>query len=188
MITQVYFIRHAEPNYDNHDDFSRELSVKGLQDSQYIVNLFEQIVIDEFFSSPYKRAIDTLLPLARSRQKEIVTIADFRERKITDTWIEDFTSFTQKQWTDFSYKLDGGESLSQVQERNITALKILLQSHTGKTIVIGTHGTALSTIINYYNPQFDFQAFQKIKNIFPWSVKMEFENLSHLSTQEIPLL
>lgn len=39
MKTKVYFIRHAEPNYDNHDDISRELSPKGLQDSQQIVTI-----------------------------------------------------------------------------------------------------------------------------------------------------
>ena len=25
-MTHIYFVRHAQPNYDNHDDFSRELS------------------------------------------------------------------------------------------------------------------------------------------------------------------
>lgn len=30
MKTKVYFIRHTEPIYDNHDDISRELSPKGL--------------------------------------------------------------------------------------------------------------------------------------------------------------
>ncbi|MBY5034079.1 histidine phosphatase family protein [Streptococcus gallolyticus] len=188
MTTRVYFIRHAEPNYENHNDFLRELTTKGLQDSQKLVNLFDKIAIDAFFSSPYKRSIDTISPLANSRHKEITTVTDFRERKITDIWIEDFAGFTEKQWADFSYKLDGGESLSQVQTRNITALEILLQEYSEKTIIIGTHGTALSTIINYYDPSFGYNEFQKIKHIFPWCVKMEFDNLAHLSTQEIPWL
>lgn len=28
----VYFVRHAEPNYKNHDDVARELSGKGMKD------------------------------------------------------------------------------------------------------------------------------------------------------------
>ncbi len=40
-MTILYFIRHAEPNYENHDDFTRELTHKGLQSSKEIVNLFE---------------------------------------------------------------------------------------------------------------------------------------------------
>ncbi|EGL48830.1 hypothetical protein HMPREF9964_2041 [Streptococcus dysgalactiae subsp. equisimilis SK1249] len=30
MTTLLYFIRHAEPNYDNHDDVTRELTEKGI--------------------------------------------------------------------------------------------------------------------------------------------------------------
>lgn len=54
MKTKVYFIRHTEPNYDNHDDISRELSPKGLQDSQQIVTILRDEQIDYFYSSPYK--------------------------------------------------------------------------------------------------------------------------------------
>ena len=31
-MTHVYFVRHAQPNYENHDDFFRELSPQGLAD------------------------------------------------------------------------------------------------------------------------------------------------------------
>lgn len=36
MITVVYFVRHAEPNYENHDDMTRELSAKGLKDRKLV--------------------------------------------------------------------------------------------------------------------------------------------------------
>lgn len=183
-MTTVYFIRHAEPNYDNHDDLSRELSPKGLQSSKDLVNSFATIQIDAFYSSPYLRAIDTIKPLADSRGQTIQLIPDFRERKITDHWIEDFTGFTEKQWTDFNYHLPGGESLSMVQDRNIRALETLLEAHPGQTILIGTHGTALSTIINYYKPDFQLTDFHRIKHIFPWIVKFEFLETSCLSIIE----
>ena len=35
-MTTVYFIRHAEPNYNNHDDMSRDLSPKGLEDLKLV--------------------------------------------------------------------------------------------------------------------------------------------------------
>ena len=76
-MTTVYFVRHAEPNYDNHDDVSRELSPKGLQSSKDLVNSFAGIQIDTFYSSPYLRAIDTIKPLADSRGRSIHLIPDF---------------------------------------------------------------------------------------------------------------
>jgi len=46
----------------------------------------------------------------------------------------------------------------------------------GATIIIGTHGLALSTIINYY---------LRIANIMPYIVKMNFNNNEYLSREEI---
>lgn len=187
MTTTVYLIRHAEPNYENHDDFLRELTQKGLQDSQELVNVFKDISIDVVYSSPYKRAVDTVKPLADDRHLKIILQNDLRERKITDQWIDDFAGFTERQWQDFSYKLAGGESLAEVQKRNISTLQEILSQQSGRTIVIGTHGTALSTIINYYHQQFCLEDFQRVKHIFPWCIKMTFDGLTHLSTKEIDL-
>ena len=39
-MTTVYFVRHAQPNYENHDDLTRELTEKGLQDRMKIVEAF----------------------------------------------------------------------------------------------------------------------------------------------------
>lgn len=47
-MTTVYFVRHAEPNYGNHDDMSRELSCKGLKDRELVTEfLMEKILSSE---------------------------------------------------------------------------------------------------------------------------------------------
>ena len=100
---------------------------------------------------------------------------DFRERKITDQWIADYHSFCKKQWEDFSYKLAGGESLKEVQYRNVTALERVIQEYRGKNIVIASHGTALSTVVNYFDSSFGYEEFEKIRNVMPWVVRFTFE-------------
>ena len=37
-MTTIYFVRHAQPNYENHDDMSRELSEKGLRDRALVTD------------------------------------------------------------------------------------------------------------------------------------------------------
>lgn len=174
-MTNVYFVRHAEPNYNNHNDGLRELSEKGLKDRENVTVFLKDKGIDLIFSSPYKRAIDTIKDFAGKNKLEIQLIDDFRERRVDSVWIEDFTGFCRKQWTDFDYKLSSGESLREVQTRNVAALKQILDEHHGKNIVIGSHGTALSTIINYYEPAFGFEDFMLIKDKMPWIVQFRFE-------------
>lgn len=175
MTTTLYFVRHAQPNYDNHDDHARELTAKGLEDRKLVTAFFQDKQVDAVLSSPYKRAVDTVKEVADVRSLFIHTMDDFRERKIESTWIEDFKGFSQRQWSDFDYKLSDGESLREVQTRNLSALQQVLREYEGKTVVIGSHGTALSTILNYYDPSFGYDDFDKIRPLMPWIVRFTFE-------------
>ena len=129
MITTVYFVRHAEPNYENHDDMKRELSEKGLKDRKLVTEFLMDKEIQVVLSSPYKRAIDTVRDFAEKMAIDITTIDEFRGRRVDSQWIEDFNSFCKKQWKDFEYKLSDGECLREVQNRNILALEKVIDKY-----------------------------------------------------------
>lgn len=180
-MTTVFFIRHAEPNYSNHDDAQRELTEKGLADRKLVTKFLSDKSIDVVFSSPYKRSVDTIKDFTDRYGMEIETIFDFRERKVDSVWIEDFNSFSRRQWNDFSYKLADGEALAEVQQRNVRALMLILEQYRDKNIVVGSHGTALSLIINYFYPDFGYKDFERIKSLMPWIVQFTFDNTKLLS-------
>ena len=174
-MTDIYFVRHAQPNLENHDDLTRELTAKGAADCALVTEYLKNVPVDAVFSSPFRRAVDTVRPQADARGLTVQTIADFRERKIGNEWIDDFNSFAARQWADFDYKLPDGESLREVQARNVAALCNLLREYSGKTLVVGSHGTALSTVINYYAPRFGYEQFDEIRGLMPWIVRFGFE-------------
>jgi len=175
-VTTIYFVRHAEPNYENHDDILRELSSKGLKDRKLVTDFLMDKQIDIVLSSPYKRAIDTVRDFADAKGIKITIIEEFKERRVDSEWIDDFNSFCKKQWEDFSYKLSDGECLAEVQKRNVLALSDVLEQYRNKKIVVGSHGTALSTIINYYDKNFGYSDFNKIRYLMPWIVEFTFED------------
>ena len=187
MQTEIYFIRHAEPNYDNHDDLTRELTPKGLVDRELVTNYLSDKNIDIVLSSPYIRAVDTVKHFADKYNMDIDQVEDFRERKIDSCWIEDFVSFSKSQWSDFEYKLSDGECLYEVQSRNVSALQNVLKTNRGKKIAIGSHGTALSMIINYYDNSFGYDDFVSIKKLMPWVVKFTFEDDGCTGIEKIDL-
>lgn len=183
-MTTVYFVRHATPNFNNHDDFTRELTAQGLKDRELVTAFLWDKGIDVVFSSPYKRAVDTIKEFADAQRLEIKFIHDFRERKVGDAWIENFDSFCKRQWEDFDFKLSEGESLREVQKRNICALNQILEACADKNIVIGSHGTALSTIIRYFDASFGYDEFHQIKDLMPWIVKLSFDRSRCLKIEQ----
>lgn len=187
MLTNVYFVRHAAPNYNNHDDMTRELTKQGLRDRKLVTDFLSDKNINVALSSPYKRAVDTIKEFADIKKLQIQIIDDFRERKIDNEWIEDFNGFCKRQWENFDFKLSDGESLKEVQNRNISALNNVLEIHRGKNIVIGSHGTALSTVINYFDISFGYDEFNEIKKLMPWIVEFVFEGNRCLKIQKYNL-
>jgi len=188
-MTTVYFIRHAQADNSIRDGRIRPLTEKGLQDRMLVSDFLHDKSVDAVLSSPFKRAIDTVAPFAEETGLAIETVEDLRERKSDSGWLRDtdFFPFIERQWADFTYTLSDGECLAEVQGRNIAALHDALARHRGKTIAIGTHGTALSTIIHYYDNTYNFADFMAMVHIMPWVVKMMFDGRSFVHMETIDL-
>ena len=173
-MTEIYFVRHSKPDFSIKEDALRPLTREGKLDSKKVTNYLLEKNISRIYSSPYKRAIETIKDFSHISGLEIEMIEDFRERKVSDIWIYDFDSFAKKQWEDFNYKLLSGESLTEVQIRNIRFVEKILEENEAENIVISGHGTALSTIINYYDKSFKYKDFKRIQNIMPFIVHFKF--------------
>ena len=189
-MTIVYFVRHAQSDNSIRDGRIRPLTDKGMNDRNLVTKFLQDKNIDAVFSSPFKRAVDTIYDYAEKNGFCIETIEDFRERKSDSNMSknnDNFTSFMEHQWTDFNYTFSDGECLAEVQDRNINSLNKILANNKDKNIVIGTHGTALSTIINYYDPTYGFKNFMSMVNILPWVVKMSFDNKTCVKIEKIDL-
>lgn len=184
---KVYFVRHAKPDFSVHDDLTRPLIEEAFEDCKKVTRFLSDKGITKVYSSPYKRAIDTVKHFAESINLEIEIIDDFRERKIDDVWIEDFNGFAKRQWEDFEYKLAEGECLSQVQKRNVKALMGILEDNPEGNLVVGSHGTALGTIVNYYNRQFDYSEFERIRHLMPFIVCFTFEGKDIVGIEEFTI-
>lgn len=176
-MTTIYFVRHAEPDSSHRDEMQRPLTKKGKADSIRLSDFFRNENVDYVYSSPCRRAVETVKPLAERYQKTIFLERDFRERKIDDEWIDDYDDFTERQWTDFLYRRQNGESLQTVQDRNIAATNMLLLKHMNKKVVVGSHENALGTVIRYYTKEFGFKEFTKVKDLRPWIVKFTFNGV-----------
>ena len=183
-MTKLIFIRHAESDISIKNDMNRPLTNHGLVASNKIPHLFTGVGIDQFYSSPSKRAMDTIKPLAEKRGKDINICPNLRERNI-GVWTEDFFSYAKKQWQDFNYRNDLGESLKEVQVRCLVEIDRILRNYKDQTIVIGTHGTVLCTILNYFNEKFDYDYFLSMVDKMPFFIRLNFNSETYVSMEEL---
>ena len=185
-LTHVYFVRHAQPNNENHDEPTRELTEKGMRDRALVTAFLADKQVDAVLSSPYKRAVDTVAHYADAHGMEIHTTDGFRERG-TNGWVKDFEAFTRSQWADFDFGRENGETLREVQARCAEALEQVLCDYAGKTVIVGAHGTALCCTVNAYQPAFGVNDFMRILSLTPWVVRFDFDGKACVGIEEYDL-
>ena len=94
----------------------------------------------------------------------------------------------QKRWSNFDYHETGGESLRSVQNRNIEALFEILDKHNNERILLGTHGTALSTILNYYDREYNVNNYLRMIDFMPYIIKLDFNGRECIGKEEILII
>jgi 2,3-bisphosphoglycerate-dependent phosphoglycerate mutase len=182
-LTSIYFVRHAQPNHAWEEDRTRPLTNEGLEDSKKVTEFLRKFNIHCYASSPYKRSFDTIKEIALEQGIDIIMDERFREREkgLNGNNFEMF----KRRWVDFNCHEEGGESLNMVQKRNIEAILEILNNHKDENIVIGTHGTALSTILNYFEPSYCCEDFLRIIDYMPYIIRLDFHGINCIGKEEL---
>ena len=181
-MTRVYFVRHAQSDYRSGTDRDRGLTAEAWEDVKIVLEFLRDKRVDAFYSSPYRRSLDTILEAADWYGQPVRTDERFRERETVPGG--NSRELFRRRWADFDWHEPGGETLRSTQTRNIEALTEILEQNENKTLVIGTHGTAMSTIINYYDPAWQCDEFLRIIDWMPCIIELDFEGTAYLSRTE----
>lgn len=158
----VLLVRHAEavpigaPEWDAADDDERPLTEAGHRAAEELADELEPFVITRVYSSPYRRAVETVEPTAQRRGLPITVLQDLRERRLTPTQRDDWLQVLRRAWDDPDYALEGAESGREAQLRGTGVLDLLRVRHPdGGRLLLGSHGNLISLILHALEPGVD---------------------------------
>lgn len=159
MIT-FYLIRHAHADWT--PDENRPLSVSGEREAVRVADVLSQYPIDAVYSSPYRRAIQTVEPLAARLDMAVQITPELRERKLGHSISGDFYNAVQSTWRDPTFSYSGGESNAAAQQRGVSLINQLNQYYPGADIVLSTHGNLMALVMQNFDPEIDFSFWQSL--------------------------
>ncbi|WP_426450802.1 histidine phosphatase family protein [Paenibacillus sp. S-38] len=176
VITTVYFVRHAASPYSAGQERERGLSAAGEEDALRAARLLEGEGIDLLVSSPYRRAVLTLQPLAERLGQAILLEEDLRERKLSEEPLfpsrEAFYEAKRALFADPLLRYPGGESSEQARQRGTAVLQRLLLANPGRRLALGTHGDIMTLMLGAWDPAYHFTFWQSTS--MPDIYKAEF--------------
>lgn len=167
----IYLIRHCKA-----DGQEREAKLTPLGESQAIVlaQFLQGKQIDRVVSSPFDRAIATILPFAKEAGVEIEIDERLSERVLCAGENPDWLDMLERSFIDPALAFDGGESGAAATERGMEAIKeILLKTEKGAAVV--THGNLMALILKYYEEKYGFEEWKALSNPDVYELKFVAE-------------
>jgi 2,3-bisphosphoglycerate-dependent phosphoglycerate mutase len=164
--TIVYLLRHAQ-SLPSQEVTERlwPLSERGLQQAHALVEPLNQLGINRVFTSPFQRAIETILPYCSNKDLNFEIIEDLRERKLKERFIVDsWEGLVEQAWNDFSYALPNCESGEVCQTRVMDSITHLANTHSDNTLLISSHGNAIGLYLNKLDSTFGYSQWKAMKN------------------------
>lgn len=155
----VYFLRHGKSDYTSSTNATAPLNPAGVAQTALISDYFRNeahVKLDAVYSSPYRRCVQTVELLCEQLGLELTVNEHIFEREIgggTETIPQGFAA---AQWAEYEYKLEGGESLADVESRFILGMTEVFDEIAADpecdTVLVSTHAAAMSVFLNAYMP------------------------------------
>lgn len=157
---KLYIVRHCEAEGQA---FGAGLTNEGFKQAQELVGFFSNKGIEKIISSPYKRAVDTITPLAKANRIEIKIDDRLSERVLSTRNLPDWQEKLKQSFTDLDMVMEGGESSKQAMER---VLKVVDEQKKveEEEIVLVTHGNLLALLLKQYLPSFGYKDWETLSN------------------------
>ncbi|MBT3336582.1 MAG: histidine phosphatase family protein [Anaerolineae bacterium] len=158
---KIYLVRHAQAEWWKPDQ-NRHLTKQGYEDAKKLSDILQDYSIDAIYSSPYKRAHETIEPTAARLGLKIRTENDLRERNLGDISTDNFLEAVSKTWQDPAFAYPNGERNSAAQKRAVEVVKKLKIKHKKEAIILSSHGNIIALILQAFDPSIDFEFWKSL--------------------------
>jgi 2,3-bisphosphoglycerate-dependent phosphoglycerate mutase len=179
MSTEVVLVRHARSvprAAGGPDEFTRPLTADGLRQAAELVPTLVALRASAVWSSPYRRAIQTVQPTADALGLPVRTRWELREWDDGLPYTEDWEPHYARSWADPSFARPGGESLDQLSARAVDAVRAIVHQDHGRVVLVASHGTFISRALAGFGVAVDWAVVRRMP--MPAICRLRFADLS----------
>lgn len=156
MTTTFYLVRHGESEANAAHVFSGRrdspLTPRGRAQAEALAAALADVRFDRIAATPLSRSLDTALAVARRRKMPVEVVRELSEIDVGDRTGAPFDEVRGLPgWRDDAFVAwPGGETLEQVLERALRALRRLARETPGGTVLVIGHGGLTRILVSHY--------------------------------------
>ncbi len=139
------------------------LTGEGIRSADELADLLQGEGIDAIVSSPYRRARESVEPLA-ARLGLPVSIDDrLIEHRLSPEPVDEWREYVRRAFSEPHLRAPNGESSAETLERARAALSAVVEGGYRRPL-IATHGLLLSLLLHSLDPSFGYTGWEQMGN------------------------
>lgn len=187
-MTKILLLRHAQVERSKEVLNSQwPLTLQGKQSAIELVDFLKSFKIDCIYSSPYRRTIETVEPIAESLSLHINIDVGLKGRKMPKSVSLNPWTFFEDSWNNNQYKIFDSESGEECANRAINTLTHIGSLNKNKCILVCSHSNLIGYFLKSIDNTLPFSWFKNMKcpalfdidfdgDNFSWNKNIEFSN------------
>jgi 2,3-bisphosphoglycerate-dependent phosphoglycerate mutase len=178
-MTTVYLVRHAHAAWEPSEE--RPLSEAGRERATALVSGFGTAALSAIYSSPARRALETIRPLADARGLRPEIVPELRERELLVHPGATFEATVEAAWRSPEVGVGGSESNRAAAARGLRVLERVLAAHPEEGVVLSTHGNLLALILQSLDSSHGYETWRAMT--FPDVYRLVFDGAKLLHVE-----
>lgn len=154
--TTIFFVRHGESEANAAHRFSGRmdspLTERGREQSEIVADALADVAFDRIVATPLSRSLDTALAIARRRKMPVDVEGGLIEIDVGDRTGTTFDEVRGlPEWRDDGFvSWPNGETLEQVVERALAAVRRIVRETPGGTVLVVGHGGVTRILVSHF--------------------------------------
>ncbi len=208
MGCRLFLIRHGETSWNKETRFQGQVDVtlneRGIAQAEALSKRLAGQNFAACFSSSLSRALETADIIAKPHRKPVQAVPDLQEmnfgywegltaKEISQKYDRESAAWWSRP---LENRVPGGETLVELAQRSVQAVKTIVQQYPEEKVLLVTHGgvircivaTALGIDLNQYWRLRQDNTSLSIIDFYQWdkAILMLYNDCSHLSSGQVP--
>jgi len=155
-VTTFFFVRHGESEANAAHRFSGRTDIpltgRGRKQAEVVAAALDAVPFDRIVATPLSRSLDTALVIGRRRKMPVDVVDDLIEIDVGDRTGATFDEIRGlPDWKDDGFVAwPSGETLEQVLERALRAVRRIHRESAGGTVLVIGHGGVTRILVSHF--------------------------------------